>query len=415
MYSIEEGLGYGRIRVSLLFRPVEAKLPPNLLGFDTGTLEIHDISVKPDQSADLGIDLAKCELRIKTTKSDGSEKLSRKTAHREENGTVIWDPERSEGDDDDDSQPCAVLPVRQRYGSALLLSFKDSSTASGLKRSSGRYALSVLWLRDLVDNVDGPVELTLWKARDGDFSRLKLNYVPPSGDLAYWDSDKEKVERVGTLRMRVKFKPGISEKHKTLLDGGGAKQKEAWDAFTREKAGGLRDSVGEMEVRGDQAETSGSGSGEETSESGVKHGQKPTDGEATVVGDDETGTDGPVFSVNGDGDHASDDDNASGSGRPGLNTVVSSEAVENASLGSSSDQQSYYGDDEVDGEKKGLRQKFKDWKEHERELHQDHRGIMQMKPARTATWIKDNVEEGAHAVKERFSMRTRKPDVETEV
>ena len=44
-YSLEKGLGTGCTRISLLFRPIEAKLPPNLLGFDTGTLEIRSISV----------------------------------------------------------------------------------------------------------------------------------------------------------------------------------------------------------------------------------------------------------------------------------------------------------------------------------------------------------------------------------
>ena len=52
-HSIEEGLGYGRIRISLLFRPVEAKLPPNLLGFDTGTLVINDISAKLEHNKSL--------------------------------------------------------------------------------------------------------------------------------------------------------------------------------------------------------------------------------------------------------------------------------------------------------------------------------------------------------------------------
>ncbi|EIW58918.1 uncharacterized protein TRAVEDRAFT_48061 [Trametes versicolor FP-101664 SS1] len=45
-YSLEKGLGAGRIRISLLLRPVEAKLPPNLHGFDTGTLEIRDVLMR---------------------------------------------------------------------------------------------------------------------------------------------------------------------------------------------------------------------------------------------------------------------------------------------------------------------------------------------------------------------------------
>ena len=66
-------------------------------------------------------------------------------------------------------------------------------------------------------------------------------------------------------------------------------------------------------------------------------------------------------------------------------------------------------------ERKGVVGRLKEWKDHEKELARDHRGVMQTKPVRTAEWIKDNIEDGAHAVKSRFSMKARQPDVETEV
>ncbi|THH27196.1 hypothetical protein EUX98_g6993 [Antrodiella citrinella] len=423
-YSIEEGLGYGRIRISLLFRPVEAKLPPNLLGFDTGTLEIRDVSIKATQRQEgtdaepaLDLDLAKCELRMRTSKSEGSEKFSRQDAKRRDDGSVAWahrtSTTTSENDDDDAS--CTMLPVRQRYGSALLLSFKDKRTSSGLKHSSVRHALAVLWLRDIADNVRGPVHIALWKAKDGDFSRLKLNYVPPDGNLDGWDSDQENVTRVGTVEMDLKFKPGISEKHRALLGGGGSAQKEAWDAFTREKVGGLRDAVGDVEVREDDAQSNGGR--RQSVASGGKTGemkkQEDGDGETTVVernlSEIRTGTDGPVNSA------AGDERAGSGPAQEGTNTVVSTDAVEDLSQDTSDRESAESSSNEGPSEKKGLKQRFKDWKANENELHRDHRGVMQMKPARTATWLKDNVEDGAHAIKERFSLRSRKPELETEV
>ena len=202
-YSLEKGLGSGRIRISLLFRPIEAKLPPNLLGFDTGTLEINDISAQSTQ-----IDLSKCEIRFKVTTMDAANKFSRKTS-KQRGDTVVWAP-------DDPSR----LPVRTRYAAALLISFGD---ASGFK-SSGRRALAVLWLRDLLDRTRARVECALWHARSGDYSRLKLNYVPPDGDLAYWDSDKEKVERIGSVSLDLVFWPGISEKHHDDWRSGGPQE-----------------------------------------------------------------------------------------------------------------------------------------------------------------------------------------------
>jgi hypothetical protein len=68
----------------------------------------------------------------------------------------------------------------------------------------------------------------------------------------------------------------------------------------------------------------------------------------------------------------------------------------------------------TEGDHRGLLQKVKDWKSHQRELAHEHRGVMQAKPMRTAEWIKDNVEEGAHALKGRLKHKERQPQVETE-
>ncbi len=42
-FPIEHGIGYGSVRVTVLFRPVRASLPRNLLGFDSGTLHIRKV------------------------------------------------------------------------------------------------------------------------------------------------------------------------------------------------------------------------------------------------------------------------------------------------------------------------------------------------------------------------------------
>ncbi|KAI0325709.1 hypothetical protein GY45DRAFT_1339924, partial [Cubamyces sp. BRFM 1775] len=385
-YSLEKGLGTGRIRISLLFRPVDAKLPPNLLGFDTGTLEIRDVSVR----SGLG-DLSKCEVRLKTTTAEAEEKVSRKTAEKR-GDQIVWSPDG-----------LTKLPVRQRYASALLISFRDKS---GFK-SSGRKALGVLWLRDIVDRAEGPVEISLWRAKDGDYSRLKLNYVPPDGDLAYWDSDKEKVERIGSVSLDLVFWPGISEKHHEMLGGAGAKKRAAWDEYHRQKDAGFRDAIGELSAQIP-----------EDHHASESHETQARDGEQQAPGQtDKTMTGGPVNTQEGDDEDARQDEEAHGT-----NTIVSADDVE---VESQADAEPEEGDDTSIGEgsqgdtdggkKRGVVGKLKEWRQHEKELHRDHRGIMQAKPARTAEWLKDNIEEGAHAVKDRFKMKAREPDVETEV
>ncbi|OCH83704.1 hypothetical protein OBBRIDRAFT_829808 [Obba rivulosa] len=163
-YSLEKGLGYRRIRVSLLFSPVQCKLPPSLIGFDTGTLEVRDVAVKSDRD-----DFSRCEVRLKTTISVIEDKVSRKQAQKREDGLTVW------------SKDGAAIAVRQRYGAALLVSFCETSEF----KKYGRKALGVLWLCCLVDSEEGKVKITLWRDQHGDYSRLKLNCVPPDGDLNY--------------------------------------------------------------------------------------------------------------------------------------------------------------------------------------------------------------------------------------
>ena len=381
-YSLEKGLGSGRIRISLLFRPVEAKLPPNLLGFDTGLLEVRDVSTKSDQ-----VDLSKCEVRLKITTGEAEEKVSRKTAERRD-GMTVWAPDSP-----------TKIPVRQRYAAALLVSFRDTS---GFK-SSGRKALGVLWLRDIVDRASGPVEIALWRAKDGDYSRLKLNYVPPDGDLGYWDSDREHVERVGSVLLDVVFWPGIAEQHYEMLNGRGARKRSSWDEYGRQKDAGFRDAIGEMAVKVPEDHRA-----QESHETAERDGRREDGGRT-----DETMTDGPVDAQKGN-DGATEEDNEA----HGTNTTVSADEVEVESSASSDDGEegADSGDESGEGgEKKGFVGKVKEWRQHEKELHRDHRGMMQAKPVRTAAWIKDNIEDGAHAVKERFKMKARQPGVETEV
>lgn len=381
-WSIEQGVGYGRIRISVLFRPVEAKLQPTLLGFDIGTLEIRDIAVQSKQ------DLSGCEVRMKVTTTAAKEKVSRKQAEKRDE-KVVWIQEDA-----------SRLPVRQRYGAALLVSLRDTS---GFK-TSGRKALGVLWLCDLADNEDGSVEIALWQAKHGDYSRLMLNYVPPDGDLSCWDSDREKFERIGSLFLDICFKPGISPLHYKLLKGGGAKKREAWDEYDRQNAGGMRDEVGTMneQVAPDahQSRENNDTSRADERVAGTLPHDKPMSG---------------VPAVGGESSSAGFEQRQ----LEEINTVVSPYAVtaeldvEQQDEEDGRDDQSTSSANE-DGPK-GLVSKLKDWRQHQRELHRDHRCIMQAKPARTAQWMKDNVEDGVHAVKERMKMQVKEPDVETEV
>jgi len=350
-YSLQNGIGYGRIRISLLFRPVEAQLPRNLLGFETGSLNLKQVSVTTADE-----DLSNCELRIRTSNSKANEKASHRNA-KSNNGVTTWALDQA-----------SAIPVRQRYGSCLYVAFRNTAMMKGSRKS----ALATLWLQDICDNEESTVEVALWKAKDGNFSRLKQNYTPPSGSLDDWDSDRENLTRIGTVQLHLVFTPGISDAHKEMLRESSATKKRTWDGFDREKTGGLREDVGQFEGHHDFP-------------------SRPRDGSDGILENER---------------------------KPSVNTFSTGAAVENESLGDTEGSDTLQEVDPDQGgepRSKGLVGKVKDWKEHERELHRDHRGVMQTKPARTAEWIKDNVQEGAHSIKSKFAMKSRQPDVETEV
>lgn len=338
-------MGYGSARISVLFRPVKATLPPSLLGFDVGTLFVRKIGVVPygENGESIMSSLQSCEVKFKTSAS--SDKVSRKSAVRDENGGVVWHAEE---------QP-SVLPVRQRYSSALIVTFKSTG---GLR--AGKQGMAVLWMRDIVDGEDNTIEVALFKAED--YSRLKQNYVPPDGNLEMWDQDREKYTRIGTVQIELTFVPGITESHGKAMDKHDPAQKRVWDEVDRRDEVGLQDKVGEQGGKG----------------------EKSAPGENTQVDKDDV-----EVEAQGDGD-----------GRP------------DGDLGEGENERH---SEESDSEGKGLIAKLREWKQHEKELHQQHRGIMQAKPARTAKWLGDNMEEAGHKIKDRFKMKSRQPDVETEV
>ncbi|KAL5476528.1 hypothetical protein ACEPAI_3385 [Sanghuangporus weigelae] len=326
-FPIETGLGHGSVRVSVLFRPVQVKLPPNLLGFDAGTLVIRKITAMPfgESAQHLVSELNSCEVKLKVSAS--SDKVSKGDAERK-GGTVVWNEERP-----------SEIPVRQRYGSALTVKFKESRALK-----SSKPGMAIRWLRGIVDNEDTTIDIALFRVEN--YDRLRQNYVPPDGNLDSWETSGEEVTRIGTVQLDLTFKLGLSTAHKKSMDTSEPKQKRLWEEVDR------RDSVGLQE-------------------------QKDAHDESQV---DEREVDGL-------------------NGRQDL-TELEAE-----------------GSDEDDGsdEGKGLMQKLKDWKKHEKELHRQHKGIMQSKPARTAEWIKGNVEETGQKVKNRFRMKSRQPDVETKV
>lgn len=176
-YPLCGGIGYGRVRVSLVFRSVSLKLPPILLGWDNGTLVIEPEIVGKNLASDLhGLRL---KLQTSTTTghmygkhTDDSEGHHWHTSHQKKLHLSVW----------------------RRYSSPLVIQFRKDRHF--LDKTAG---FAVLWLVDLVDDEDTTVTLDVWK---GDLKRATTCYLRQCG------------EKVGEIQLKLKYCKGIGNAHK---------------------------------------------------------------------------------------------------------------------------------------------------------------------------------------------------------
>lgn len=183
-FPIAGGVGYGRARISIIFRSVQLQAPPSLLGWEFGTLDIKPV-VKAIEIAD---DLKNLRMKIRTSLARG--KLHSGTQDSEANqhdGHTIWKTKKDNA---------IRLPVRKRYASPLVVEFRKDSTL--LDRTP---AFAILWLKDIPDNDEQTVRLTVWK---GDLNRAENNVLDSYG------------EKLGEIELTLTFWSGLSGYHQPL-------------------------------------------------------------------------------------------------------------------------------------------------------------------------------------------------------
>ncbi|KAG8678241.1 hypothetical protein FRC09_020001, partial [Ceratobasidium sp. 395] len=320
---LEGGVGYGRIRVSILFRPTTARLPPNLLGFSIGTLQVHSIKASPDEE---NSQLADAQIRARTAST--TEKVSRKTAEQQEDGSVEWPTDGSGG---------LQLPIQKRFGSAVILEFKTKRTLDiGPQKQLG---MAALWLRDLVDGEQTRMRVALWDA-DGDAAKyLEENYVAPlSQDGAPVPVEGHDAKQIGVVELDVTMIAGLTDAHQKILDGSDPQRKQSWEEYEAQDTAGARGDVG-LGKDGEEGVRAPEGGNFALEEGQAKKGHRPQ----------------------------SDDD-----WTDAHNSHTETEEAEGS------------GGESDDGGHQGPIEMFKDWRDHEHELHKEHRGLMQTKPMRTA-------------------------------
>ncbi|KAI0556059.1 C2 domain-containing protein [Xylaria curta] len=411
-YPLDGGIGYGRVRISLLFRSVELKLPPPQLGWDVGTFEFLSDSLT---STFTGTDKGKIKLRMRTGGSSATVKRDQCTA---EEGSVRWDINGITNN----ARP--RLPVRYRYRSPIFIEFHLPG-----KRHVEHFA--VVWLQQLVDNEEQDFDIPIWKCDNA--TRLSQNYITEENFRSIPDIQ---IEEVGRLRFRGRYKAGTDLDHLRFVSDNNSRETiETWEACFAE---GVRQeevsnelpplikklhdesltqgrdvltTVSPEEKRKwlakdgtdwsgafgkDPAEVMGGQRGTDTSENEYESdsdSDEPTQGikhEESDLGIKDATTDGA----------AHEDEIGRARTSSTSNTAGSDSGVSVKSSGSSS---------------KNPMVQYRDYKSRSRDLHRQHRGLMQWKPMRNVQFVKDEAKFAVRRLTKVGSLSGRQPDVETEI
>ncbi len=205
-YPLDGGIGFGRIRISLLFRSVETRLPPNMLGWDVGTFEFMSEKILATGYTNIA------KIKMRTGGSTGS--IGRKHCRKTDEGDgVFWDLAKKEGKNN------VRLPIKHRYRSPIIFELHKAGS-----RKADAYA--VIWLHHLEDDREVGINIPIWKTDRG--MRLCQNYITEEN---FHDIPDLKVEEVGRLQFKGRFKAGTDEDHARFVsDNGSRETMETWEA-----------------------------------------------------------------------------------------------------------------------------------------------------------------------------------------
>ncbi|KAI5291601.1 hypothetical protein KEM54_003046 [Ascosphaera aggregata] len=208
-YPLDGGIGFGRIRISILFRSVDLKLAPSLLGWDVGTFQICSSRIYAHGYQDTG------KLTLHT--SGVTKGISRSYCHDMENGSGKCYMTTT-GDDDDS----LILPVQHRYRSAIVIELHGSTKG-----------WSTIWLKDYPDNEVIDVDVPIWQAKM--HARLTGNYITEDNCEQKRSPGLEDLKIIGRLKFQFRFAPGLHEVFRKQVQSNDSRETfETWEACISE-------------------------------------------------------------------------------------------------------------------------------------------------------------------------------------
>ncbi len=388
------------------------KLPPPQLGWDVGTFEFKSDSLT---STFTGTDKGKIKLAMRTGGSFATIKRDQCTA---EGDTVRWNISGVT------NNPRPRLPVRYRYRSPIFIEFHLPG-----KRHVDHFA--VVWLRELVDNQERDFDIPVWKCNNA--TRLSQNYITEEN---FRNIPDIKIEEVGRLRFRGRFKAGTDLDHLRFVSDNNSRETiETWEACFAE---GVRQEEVSNELPPTIQDASLSQGQDVLAAAPPEEKEKWLARDGTdwsgAFGKDPTEIMGGQRGSDSSSDHYESDsgsDHADGPASVSIQHEDSDLGIQDATTAGDA-----HGDDitrvsrgsstggpassdsgvSVDSRSsKNPIAQYKDYKSRSRDLHRQHRGLMQWRPMRNAQFAKDEAKFAVRRLTKIGSLSGRQPDVETEI
>lgn len=379
IYPLAGGIGYGRIRISMVWRSVELKLSPELSGWDLGTLAVKG-PVRIKNATDL--DSLKSH-RIKLRTNLGKVKMYPDDPDSGNRGTGEWRPRSKEtsGEDDDN----VFMAVRRRYASPLVIEFRTSSF--GPDRTP---AFAVLWLSKIPDEEEKTISLKVWKG-----GKHNLKRAENCSDYAGLEPNEQPL---GEIELTCKFWRGLSGYHKKYAE--------------KQRSSDMRDVMELLDTVSDEKMAYDDGDSQND-----KHDTSDSDSDS-----DSDSSINQVRRVDSQADaatrknlqkklRASDDSDESSASDPDKNAVQKLPGKMKKQM-----TKLIEGDSDIkDDGSRGARAQVKDYMDHRKQLHRKGRGAMQWKSARTLDWMAGKVKRGKGRVEDMFHHGEKDQGIETEV
>lgn len=338
-FPLVGGIGFGRARISVVFRSIELQAPKELLGWDYGTLDIKSpVQVKGTLPADIQ------KLRIKLHTSISRAKMQAAGGE--------WSLKHGKKQ--------VFLAVRKRYSTPLVIEFRKSTLGA-----DSTPAFGVLWLADIPDEEETTITVSVWKGG-------KENFKHATSCCEYnglHDGEKP----LGEIELTMKLWRGLSGYHQRLSQQ--AKERDLADVME------VLDTVNENQEGHDSDHG-------ETDSSDSEDNDHDQDGRPEEPKSESKNLE------NGKGDVESKDGKPSG-------IIDKTKSL-------------FEGHNDSNGGERDPLSELRDYKDHRKQLHRQHRGIMQFKATRTMDWLVTKAKHGKGHFTDMVGRGEREPGIETE-